>query len=110
MRDKAFNIAKNPNYDGYQRWFYSVIYNFFHKKTSGRAVKKEIISNKELSQELHKPIIRRFKKTKVNWSFLDNIWGAHFADMQVISKFNKRNLFSILCNWYLEQICMDFSF
>ena len=31
--DKAFNFDKNPNYDGYQRGFASMVYNFFDKKT-----------------------------------------------------------------------------
>ena len=30
--DKAFNIAKNPKYDGYQRGFASMVYKFFNKK------------------------------------------------------------------------------
>ena len=30
--NKAFNIAKNPKYDGYQRGLASMIYNFFDKK------------------------------------------------------------------------------
>ena len=32
LRDKAFNIAKNLKYDGYQRGLASMIYNFFDKK------------------------------------------------------------------------------
>ena len=42
----------------------------------------------QLAKELHKPIIRKFKKRKVYSGFRDNIWGAHLADMQLISKFN----------------------
>ena len=33
LRDKAFNIDKNPNYDVYQRGLVSTVYNFFHNKT-----------------------------------------------------------------------------
>ena len=33
LRDKAFNIAKNPKYDGYQRGLASMVYKFFDKKT-----------------------------------------------------------------------------
>ena len=33
-RDKAFNIVKNPKYDGYQWGLDSMVYNFFDKKTS----------------------------------------------------------------------------
>ena len=60
LRDKTFNIAKNPKYVGYQRGLDSMVYRFFDKKTLGGTVKNEIISNKELAEELHKPIIRNF--------------------------------------------------
>ena len=43
----------------------------------------------QLADELHKPIIRKFKKTKVYSSFRYNILGADLADMQLLSKFNK---------------------
>ena len=64
FRDKAFNIAKNPKYDGYQRGLASMIYKVFDKKASGSAIKNENISNKDLAEELHRPIIRKFKKRK----------------------------------------------
>ena len=54
------------------------------------------MSNSELAEELHKPIIRKFGKRKVYSSFKENIWGADLADMQLISKFNKWFWF-ILC-------------
>ena len=54
--NKAFTINKNPKYDGYQRW---MVYKFFDKKTSGGTVKNKIMSNKQLAEELHKPIIRK---------------------------------------------------
>ena len=73
LRDKAFNIAKNPKYDGYQRGLASMDYRFFDKKTvSGvstlankYAVKNENMSNKELAEELHKLITRKFKRRKL---------------------------------------------
>ena len=68
---------------------------FFDKKTSGSDIKNEIISSKELAEELHKPIIRKFKRIKVHSTFIDNIWGADLADMQVTIKFNKRFRFSL---------------
>ena len=43
----------------------------------------------QLANELHKPIIKIFKRGKVYSSFKDNIWGADLADMQLISEFNK---------------------
>ena len=73
-----------------------MIYNFFYKKTSGSSIKNENISNKELAKELHKPVIRKFNKRKVHSPFIDNICGADVADMQLISKFNKRFRF-LLC-------------
>ena len=66
-----------------------MVYKFLDKNTSGSGIKNKIISNKELREELHKPIIRKFKKRKVHSSFIDNIWGADLADMQIISKFSK---------------------
>ena len=66
-----------------------MVYKFFNKNTSGGLIQDEIISNKELAEELHKPIIRKFEKRKVHSPFIDNIWGADLADMQLISKFNK---------------------
>ena len=46
-----------------------MIYKFFDKKVSGSSIRYENISKKELAKELHKPIIRKFKKRKVR-SFL----------------------------------------
>ena len=66
LRDKAFNIAKNPKYDIYQRGLASMVYRFFDKKTSGGAIKNEIISDKELAEELHEPIITKFEERKVH--------------------------------------------
>ena len=104
LRDKAFNIAKNPKYDGYQRGLASMVYNFFDKKSpslpdksvSGDGVNIPLELNEQLAEELHKPIIRNLKKRQVYSGFRDNIWGADFADMQLISKFNKRFRF-LLC-------------
>ena len=44
-------------------------------------LKIKIIQNKELNEELHKPIIRKIEKLKVHLSFIDNIWGVDLADM-----------------------------
>ena len=74
LLDKAFNIAKNAKYDRYQRDLASVVYNLFNKKTSGSSIKKENISNKELAEEVHKPIVGKFNKRKVHSLFVDNIW------------------------------------
>ena len=75
MHDKILNIAKNPKCDGYQCGPTSIFYKFFDKKTSGRGIKNENISNKELAEKLNKEIIRKFEKRKVHSPFIDNIWG-----------------------------------
>ena len=54
-----------------------------------KSVFKSIPQNKQLAEELHKPIIRKFKKREVYSAFKDNIWAADLIDMQIISKFNK---------------------
>ena len=43
--------------------------------------------NEQLTEELHKPIIK--KKKKMKYIHKDNIWGVGLADMELISKFNK---------------------
>ena len=65
-----------------------MVYKFFDKRSqgSGRLLSSasQLANNKEnmkLADELHKPIIRKFKKRKVYSSFRDNIWGADLADM-----------------------------
>ena len=93
LRDKAFNIAKNPKYDGYQRGLASMVYKFFDKKSSGSGIvnnnNNDTKQNLQLAKELHKPIIKKFKKRKVYSRFKNNIWGTDFADMQLMSKVNK---------------------
>ena len=71
-------------------------YKFFDKKTSGSSIKNENISNEELAEKLHKPVIRTFNKRKVDSPFIDNIWGADLADMQLIIKSDK-GFRSLLC-------------
>ena len=88
LRDKAFKIASDPKYDGYQRGLASIVYKFFDKKSSesGVAVTEP---NYQLANELHRQIIRKFKKRKVYSSFRDNIWGVDLADIQSLSIHNK---------------------
>ena len=59
LLDKAFDIAKNPKYHGYQRGLSSMVYTFFDKKASGSGM-----SNKELAEELYKSIFENLKKEK----------------------------------------------
>ena len=71
LRDKAFNLAKNPNYDEYQRGLSSMVYKVFNKNSTSLAdksasgMKNEYMSNKELAEELHKPIMKDLKKKSI---------------------------------------------
>ena len=89
LRDKAYNIASNTEYDGYQRGLTSMVCKFFDKKSVGSGINKEKSSSSILVDELHKPIIKKFEKRKVYSQFKDNIWGVDLADMQSLSRKNK---------------------
>ena len=74
FRNKAFNIAKSPKYDGYQRGLTSVVYKFFDKKSKEGGVANNKVKQSrrpfdlaslQLAEELHKPIIRTFKKNSL---------------------------------------------
>ena len=65
LHDKAFNIAKNPKHDGYERDIALMVQKFFNKKTSGGTLKREIMPNQQLAEKLQKPIIGKFEKRKV---------------------------------------------
>ena len=65
LRDKAYNIASNPEYDGYQRGLASMVYKFFDKKSVGSGINKEKSSFSILADELHKPVIKKSEKRKV---------------------------------------------
>ena len=101
-------ITASPKCDGYQRGLASMVYKVFDIKSKGSGVNTNTIANNkikqspldlathQLAEELHKPIIRNFKKGTVYSGFKDNIWGADLADMHLISKFNKGFRF-LLC-------------
>ena len=60
MKDRAYEIARNRKYDGYQRALASMVYKAFDKKTgSGISV------NQQLAEELHKPVIKKVKRRKM---------------------------------------------
>ena len=66
-----------------------MVYKFFDQKSGGIGIVNE--PNYQLANELHKQILRKFKKRKVYSSFRDNIQGIDLADMQSLSKYNKEN-------------------
>ena len=108
LRNKAFNIAKDPKYDGYKRGLASMVYKFYDKKSASlidKSIKgsgvtvftnKSVSPNQQLAEEQHKPVIRKFKKRKLHLAFKDNIWGADLADIQLLSRYNKGIRF-LLC-------------
>ena len=100
VRDKAYDIASNPKYDGYQRGLASMGYKIFDKKSTGSGFKKLKNTTKPsssiLADELHKPIIRKFNKRKVYSQFKDNIWGVDLAVMQSLSR-KKKGIKYLLC-------------
>ena len=94
LRDKAYDIASNSEYDGYQRGLASMVYNFFDKKSTAGSSSLErtgsgIASSSILANELHQPAIKKFNKRKVYSQFKDNIWGVDLADMKLLSKQNE---------------------
>ena len=76
LKNKALKIAIDPKTNGYQRG-------------SGREFDKDSWKIKKLAEELHKPIIKNFKRRNVYSNFKDNIWGVDLADISLISKFIK---------------------
>ena len=81
LKDRAYEIAINPKYNGYQR---GLAYKFFEKKTgSGASV------NEELAEELHKPVIKIFKRGTVHMRIRDNIWAVDLAEMESLSSKNQ---------------------
>ena len=60
LRDKAYDRASNPEYDGYQRGLASMVYKFFDKKSIRSGINSSLI----LANELHKPVIKKLIKEK----------------------------------------------
>ena len=52
FKNKAFKIASNPKYDGYQRGLASMVYKCFDKKSKGAGIENEIKENQQLANEL----------------------------------------------------------
>ena len=84
LKDRGYEVAGNREYDGHERALSSMISKFFEKKTgSGISVIEQ------LAEELHKPIIDKFKRRKVSARFKDNIWTVNLAEMESLFSKNK---------------------
>ena len=91
LKDRAYEIARICNYDGYQRALASMVYKFFDKKTGvGISVKEQLV------EELHNPVIKKFKRTKVYARFKGNILAVDLAEMESLSSKNE-NVKYLLC-------------
>ena len=101
LKDKAFKIANNSKCDGYQRGLAAMVYKFYEKKSKGSGINEP---QNQIANELHKPIIRKFKNRKVYSLFRDSIQGVDLADIQSLSKYNK-GIKYLLCAVYLFSKC-----
>ena len=93
LKNKALKTATDPRVNEYQTGLASMVYKFFNERTKGSGI--NILVNSELTEEVHKPIIKNFTRRKVYSSFKD-IWGVDLADMQLISKYNRGTRY-LLC-------------
>ena len=84
VSDRAYEIARNRGYGGYERALTSTVYRFFNRKTgSGASL------NEQLAKELHNSVIKNFKRRKIYAKFRDNIWAADLAEMKSLPSKNK---------------------
>ena len=90
LQNRSYEIDRNRKYDGYQRALASMVNKFFDKKTGLG------ISVNEKPEELHKQVLKEFKRRKVYGRLKDNIWAVDLAEMRSLSSKNK-NVKYILC-------------
>ena len=93
LQNRAYEIARNCNYDRYQRALGSMVCKFFNKKTGSG------VNVNELAKELHKPVTKKLKRRKVYVRFKDNIWAADLDEMVLLSSENK-----ILNTYYVSKM------
>ena len=85
LKDRADEIARNCEYNGYQRVLASMVYKFYDKKIGSGIIVKE-----QLAKELHKPVIKKFYT-----SFKDNIWVTVLTEMELLFSNNKNVQYSL---------------
>ena len=72
LKNEAFKIASNPNYDDYQGGLASMVYNFFDKKSKGSGIVNQIIN---WQMNFINQLLQNFKKEKFI-HFLKTIFGV----------------------------------
>ena len=97
MRDKAFNIAKNPKYDEYQKGLASMVYKFFDKNIMAQPLKMKICLIKNSRKSYTNQSLENFRIKKYSHFLFE---GTDLVDIQFISKCKWRNSFFIMCYWY----------
>ena len=75
LKDRAYEVARNCGFNGYQRALASMVYKVFDKK-----IGLGVSVNEQLAEELHKPVIKNFKRGKVYARFKGNILTADLAE------------------------------
>ena len=91
LKDRGYEIARNRNYDGYQRALASMVYNSFEDKTGSR-----VSVNEQLAEKLHKQLIKKFKRKKFYARFKEITWAADLAKKESLSS-NNKNVKYLLC-------------
>ena len=87
MKYRAYEIAINSQYNGYQKGMPNIIYIVFDKKKKKKE-ETDANVNEVLPQELHKPLIKKIKGNNVLTRYKDNISEADLAEMGSLSSFN----------------------
>ena len=82
LRGKAFKVTSISKYDGCQTTLAPMVYKCFDRKSSGSGFNASLANksatepNYQFANELHRQIIRTFKRRKVYSYFRNNIWGV----------------------------------
>ena len=88
LKDRTYEIAINPKFNGYKREIPSMVYKLLTRFGAITISKAGANINEELAQELGKPVIKKFKGRKMCTRFKDNIWAANLAEMGSYSSKN----------------------
>ena len=84
MKDRAYEIARNCGYDGYQRGLACMVYKVFDRQTWSA-----VSADEQLAEELHEPVTKKFRRRKVYARFKGNIWSTDLAEVESLCFKNK---------------------
>ena len=89
LRNKAFNIAKNPKYDGYQRGLASQVHRFLIKKPLAVVLIIKLNKINNLQINFTNQLLKKFKTEEFIYHLKTIFGGVDLDDTKLISKFNK---------------------